>query len=122
MNDYTKYKKVLETEFENLEKELSKLGVQNIDDPSSWDVKNPEMDIMGADENEVADRSEEIQIDSIILNELTIRYNNVVRALRKIEDGTYGMCEIDNKPIEEDRLLANPAARTCMEHVEQEQV
>ena len=122
MNDYTKYKKVLDEEFENLRKELSKLGIQNIEDPSSWDVKNPEMDIMGADENEVADRSEEVQIDSIILNELTVRYNNVLRALKKIEEGTYGMCEIDGSPIEEDRLEANPAARTCKEHIGQEKM
>lgn len=120
MNDYTKYKKALNEEQENLEKELSKLGIKDVQDPSSWNVKNPDLDIMSADENEVADRSEEIQIDSIILDELTVRYNNVQRALSKIEEGTYGTCEIDNKPIEEDRLLANPAARTCKEHIGQE--
>jgi|SRR3989339_723177 len=122
MNDYTKYKKALDTEYQKLEEELTKLGIKNVESPSNWDVRNPDMDIQGADENEVADRSEEIQIDSIILDELTVRYNNVLRALKKIEEGTYGMCEIDGSPIEEDRLEANPAARTCKEHIGQEKM
>ena len=38
-------------------------------------------------------------------------------ALEKMEKGTYGICEVCNKPIEEDRLEANPAAKTCKEHM-----
>jgi RNA polymerase-binding transcription factor DksA len=32
-----------------------------------------------------------------------------------MENGTYGVCEKSGKPIELDRLMANPAARTCKE-------
>jgi len=36
-------------------------------------------------------------------------------ALRKIEDGTYGTCEVCGKPIGEDRLTAIPWARLCID-------
>ena len=36
-------------------------------------------------------------------------------ALRKIEVGTYGMCEVCGKPIGEARLAAIPWARLCID-------
>jgi RNA polymerase-binding protein DksA len=36
-------------------------------------------------------------------------------ALRRIEDGTYGICEVCGKPIGADRLRAIPWARLCIE-------
>lgn len=120
MIDNTQYKKRLEIEFKELEKELSGLGTHNKENPAEWDVKAPDFDIMNADENEAADKNEELHVDSIILDELTARYNDVALALTKIEAGTYGLCEIDGGPIEDSRLLANPAARTCKEHIDLE--
>lgn len=32
-------------------------------------------------------------------------------ALKKIKDGTYGICEESGEPIEQERLVANPLAR-----------
>jgi RNA polymerase-binding transcription factor DksA len=120
MHDTTQYKKTLEEEFKKLEKELLKLGVHSSKSPEEWNIKVPEMDIMNADENEVADRNEELHVDSIILDELAVRYANVSLALKKIEENNYGFCEICNEAIEEDRLEANPAARTCKKHIEEE--
>lgn len=37
----------------------------------------------------------------------------VSRALGKLEKGTYGICEVCKNPIEQGRLQAFPAARTC---------
>jgi RNA polymerase-binding protein DksA len=36
-------------------------------------------------------------------------------ALKKIEDGTYGTCEVCGKPIGADRLAAIPWARFCID-------
>jgi DnaK suppressor protein len=36
-------------------------------------------------------------------------------ALRRIEDGTYGVCEGCGKPIEEERLEAIPWTRLCID-------
>jgi RNA polymerase-binding transcription factor DksA len=45
------------------------------------------------------------------------RLTDVKDALAKIDAGTYGICETSGEPIEEARLRANPAARTCMHHI-----
>lgn len=40
----------------------------------------------------------------------------VDRALEKIEEGTYGLCDRCGAPIEESRLQAVPEATLCLEH------
>ena len=117
MNDITKHKESLERELKELESELSRLGIQNPKDPAGWTLKSPAIDVLKADQNEAADKNEEYHVNSIILDELAVRYKNVERAIKKIADGEYGICEVDGKVIEEDRLRANPAARTCKEHI-----
>ena len=47
--------------------------------------------------------------------------SEVEHALAKIEDGTYGRCEICGKPIHPARLEALPTARYCMEDQEKEE-
>jgi RNA polymerase-binding protein DksA len=39
----------------------------------------------------------------------------VIAALRRLEDGTYGMCLTCDAPISEERLDALPTARMCIE-------
>ncbi len=115
-----KYKNLLEEELSLLEKELSGLGIKNPPTPSDWIPKMPEENISPADENEIADTVDDIQINNAIVNDLEVRYNNIKKALQKIEEGVYGICEIDNEPISEDRLEANPSARTCSLHMNQD--
>lgn len=40
---------------------------------------------------------------------------DVDRAMRMLEKGTYGICEACGLPISPDRLEAQPAARFCLE-------
>jgi RNA polymerase-binding transcription factor len=35
-------------------------------------------------------------------------------ALRRLDDGTYGICEVCGEPIPGERLEARPSARTCV--------
>src|SRR4051812_30634020 len=37
-------------------------------------------------------------------------------ALRRIDDGTYGKCAVDGKPIDEKRLESAPWTRYCLKH------
>ena len=37
-------------------------------------------------------------------------------ALRRIEDGTYGLCVVDGEPIDEKRLEAVPWTPYCLKH------
>lgn len=116
------FKKRLHDELETVEGELKTVGAQNPHNPSDWEGKETEMDVMNAtaDENEAADKMEEYGENRAINDTLEIRYNNIKRALGKIADGTYGICEISGEPIEEERLNANPAARTCTMHMDDE--
>ena len=50
--------------------------------------------------------------------ELQKQLQEVEIALEKIEKGTYGICEVCGKEIEEKRLMALPSAATCREHME----
>jgi RNA polymerase-binding transcription factor DksA len=120
MIDTEHFKTKLGKELSLLEEELSTVGRRNPSNPADWEPKPGKIDVMEADRNEAADRIEQYEENSGIVKELEIRYNNVKRALKKIEDGTYGICEISKEEIEIDRLEANPAARTCKAHINEE--
>lgn len=120
MIDSTNYKKALETELITLTEELGKLGFHNPEVKEDWVPLPTEAISTEADENVVADRSEDWQENRGTVDVLETRYNNVTRALAKIATDTYGSCEICSEEIEGDRLDANPAARTCKTHLEDE--
>jgi RNA polymerase-binding transcription factor DksA len=54
--------------------------------------------------------------DLSILEQVEAELADIDHALRRLDEGTYGTCEIDGKPIPEERLEAMPAARLCLEH------
>ena len=111
------YKTKLEDEKRVLVSELSKLG-KNIDpEAGKWEAVPEEMVEMEADENDLADRFEDYEKNSEEVRALSARLREVAGALGRIKAGTYGVCEKCGKRIEEDRLEANPAAKTCKEHM-----
>lgn len=111
------FKSKLETEKALLEKELRTVGRINPDNPGDWEPKPQALDTDMAERTEVADRVEGFETNMAILNDLEIKYNQIRDALTRIGEGTYGVCEICGKEIEEDRLEANPAATTCKAHL-----
>jgi RNA polymerase-binding transcription factor DksA len=111
------FKVRLEKERDLLQQELSTLGTQNPSNKNDWEVKKPEGEEFGADRNDNADIVEAMQENNAALNELEGRLNLVLEALAKFDAGTYGVCEVSGEPIEIERLNANPAARTCMQHM-----
>ena len=42
------------------------------------------------------------------------RLADVDRALRRYDDGSYGICEVCGQPIAAERLAVRPSARTCV--------
>jgi RNA polymerase-binding transcription factor DksA len=54
--------------------------------------------------------------DLSILEQVDAELADVEHALKRLDDGTYGTCEADGKPIPEERLEALPATRFCLEH------
>jgi RNA polymerase-binding transcription factor DksA len=120
MKNTTQYTTLLEAEKVKLEQELGTLGTRDTTNPSNWDLKPSTLDVLESDDNEFADRVEEAHIDTIVMEELEMRYRLVQHALDKVRTDNYGLCEVCSMEIEDDRLQVNPASRTCKTHVNEE--
>lgn len=62
-------------------------------------------------------RLESIIAGSAEHTQLTQLLSEVDSALRRMEDGSYGICEACHEPVEKDRLLADPLTRYCLDHL-----
>lgn len=120
MVDTAQYKVRLEQMLAELTEELQAIGVKNPEVAEDWTAIPEGVETGEADPNIGADRVEEWEERRATLSALETRFNNIRRALKKIDDGTFGICELSGEPIEEDRLNANPAARTCKAHLNNE--
>lgn len=101
----------------HLEADLNYIGEK--EKGGSYHARPAETDETGF-RDEVADRLEELDERIEAGGSLKARLVSVDRALERMESGTYGFCEVCKKEIEKERLEANPAARTCIEHIEKE--
>ena len=110
------FKKKLLDEKNELESQLGGIGQRSSSSPGGWEATIGGMEVDSADENEVADKLEELEENVAIVSQLDKQLEEVLAALVRIENGTYGICEQCGKPIEEDRLLANPSAKISLKH------
>jgi len=116
MIETTVYRTRLEEESGALEKELLSIGRRNPSNANDWEAVPPEVG-QESDPNDRADLIAHFEDNTAILKDLEIRYNEVVAALSRITDGSYGVCTVGQEPIEEERLNADPAATTCKAHL-----
>lgn len=116
MTDTQAYKTKLEEEAKRLEAELATVGRRNPSNNNDWEAVPPEGGEQ-ADPNDTASQLGAYGDNAAILNDLEPRYNEVLAALERIEDGSYGTCVVCDEPIEEDRLRADPSATTCLAHL-----
>ncbi len=116
MTDTQAHKTILEEEAKRLETELATIGRRNPSNKADWEAVPPEGGEQ-ADPNDTASQLEAYGDNAAILNDLEPRYNEVLAALERIEDGTYDACVVCGEPIEEDRLRADSAATTCVAHI-----
>ena len=114
--DLERFKKDLLTEKVSLEEELSTVAKKSTGTSSGWEATSGGMEVDAADENEVADKLEELDDNSGIADSLEHQLAEVSAALERIEKGTYGVCETCGKPVELERLEANPSARISIKH------
>lgn len=117
MVDTNAMKERLTQELALVERELSTVGRKNPDNPADWQPTPPVEDAAATEEDELADKIEDFEQNTAILKQLEIQHAAIVAALGRIEAGTYGTCEVSGEAIEEDRLEANPSARTCKAHM-----
>ena len=112
--DLEYFKKKLEAQKAELEEELASIGKRDPNSPGGWDVTSGKMETDSADENETADKFEEIEDNAGVMKNLENELVEVKAALDRIQAGTYGVSEKDGKPIDRARLEANPSARESL--------
>ena len=66
-----------------------------------------------ADSSQVA--AEQGEVRALVAN-LRSLLDDVEKALSKLDDGTYGACDVCGEPIAPARLEAMPASRLCVKH------
>jgi DnaK suppressor protein len=102
----TDYRTLLEIEQANLLSELSELG---FDDGKT----GLEYDANFADTSQVtAERGEA----EALAGKLKDTLEEVHAAIGRLDEGTYGRCEVDGEAISPARLEAMPATRFCIDH------
>ena len=106
----------LEAERVTLQTDLAEHGEKEPN--GEWEPTSSGLVGEEADSSDAADQIEELVTNVPIVHDLAERAHDVEEALTKIAEGTYGFCEVDGEEISYERLIANPAARTCLEHAE----
>jgi RNA polymerase-binding transcription factor DksA len=116
MLDKKKIKEELEEERDLLIEEMRDMGKLN-PETGEWEATPEEQDVPESDQNDMADRFQDFEAKSSMIKDLEPRLNNILRALKNLNRASFGKCEVCEKVIEEDRMKANPAARTCKTHL-----
>lgn len=101
--------KLLEQEAK-LKKELDLIAVP-IDDEGDYRAKYEDI---GEHKDENATEVEHYVEKIALKKNLEQQLKNTESALKKIEEGTYGICEECGGEIRKERLEINPAAKRCM--------
>ena len=105
----------LEAERTRLTEVRADFDVENLTEESE-DENLSELSSVDQHQADVGTETFEREKDLSILEQIDSELGDVEWALKRLDDGTYGTCEVDGKPIPEDRLEALPAARLCKEH------
>ncbi len=76
-------------------------------------------DISLAHDANLADRGQvaaEQGENLVLAGDLREQLDEIEAALGRLDQGTYGLCEVCSQPISDDRLAAMPATRFCIDH------
>ena len=80
------------------------------------DASRQELSVVDQHNADVATDQQQREVDLSVLEQVEAELSDVERAMRKLDDGTYGKCEICNEQIDAERLEAQPATRACTKH------
>lgn len=105
-------KAALEEKRDRLQKELSGFADMNPHVQGDFDTRFPEYGTE-EDENarEIADYTANKPLEMALEKEL----RDIEKSLKRIEEGTYGICKYCEQPIAEKRLEARPTSSSCVE-------
>jgi len=114
--DLKHFEDLLLAEKVELEEDLGEVAKKDTHNRGGWEPTAGNIEVDTADENEVADKFEEIEENTIIANQLENQLIEVKAALDRIKSGKFGICEKCGKTIDRGRLEANPSSRTSIKH------
>jgi len=104
-------KAALLKEKEELEKNLARIARPV--DKQDGDYETSFEDI-GTDREDNASEVEQYSDNLPVEFALEKKLKDIISALERMENGTYGICENCNTEISLERLRANPSAKTCI--------
>lgn len=107
-------KTALEAELAAVQEELAERGVKS---ENTWDGSSLS-EGEEADPNDAADNIEELVTNVPLVQDLKKRERDIKSALTRMDEGSYGTCDVCGEEITLERLEANPAANTCIRHAE----
>jgi len=108
-------RKLIVSERERLESLVREREAEGIGTQSETDQIS-ELSSLDQHQGDIGTETFEREKDFSLLEQLEAEIGDLDAALRKIDDGTYGTCEVCGKQIEAERLEAMPGTRTCIEH------
>ncbi len=106
-SDFDHFKALLLEQKARLEKELEGVDEETRELDEAADTADDTGDVSVLDAQNAVDQTQ--------IRRIRAELDEVEAALKRIEEGTYGICEKIGKPIPVERLEANPAARTLVE-------
>jgi RNA polymerase-binding transcription factor DksA len=108
-------RQLIESERERLEglvhqREAEGIGTQSESDQIS------ELTSRDQHQGDIGTETFEREKDFSLLEQLEAEIGDLDAALRKVEEGTYGTCEVCGREIGPERLEARPGTRVCIDH------
>lgn len=110
------FKNLLEQERIKIISQLKKFARRSSKNNNDWEIKPVYANIQESEDGEISDKFRNMERDLEVEKSLEVSLSEVDSALSKIKDGTYGICEKSGEEISEERLKANPTAKTCVGH------
>lgn len=110
--------KLLQEEKARLEKVLSEIATYDAGDDQYLSKFKEFSPGESEDEDEAVDEVVTYEENAARVSDTVKSLNEVKAALKRVAEGRYGICESGGEWIPEARLLAYPAAATCIEHEE----
>lgn len=85
-------------------------------------VKSAAQDLVvdtDGDETDEIQGNQLLELNHQLIARSSAKMSQIDAALKRIEDGTYGLCQDCEEPIHEKRLLMNPYFQTCISCAEE---
>ncbi len=105
----------LAQERERLDEVKSTFDAEGLTDQSESDSVG-ELSSYDQHQADMGTETFEREKDLSILEQVEAELADVEHALRRLDEGTYGTCEVCGTEIPDERLEAMPATRLCLEH------